>query len=108
MIVLLIFLVLFLAVVGIAYGCYRKAFYNPRVKTDPERIDIPEGEIYEPFRELMTGWVRWTRTLPCEKVEITSHDGLRLVGKYYEYAPGPVLCFGQKRTDGRPALLRRK
>ena len=88
MIVLLIFLVLFLAVVGIAYGCYRKAFYNPRVKTDPERIDIPEGEIYEPFRELMTGWVRWTRTLPCEKVEITSHDGLRLVGKYYEYAPG--------------------
>ena len=32
--ILLIFLALFLAVVGIAYGCYRKAFYNPRVKTD--------------------------------------------------------------------------
>ena len=26
--------------------------------------------------------------MPCEKVEITSHDGLTLRGKFYEYAPG--------------------
>ena len=77
------------AVVLIALACYRKAFYNPKPKhTDPERIDIPEGEIYEPFRQQMVDWVRWTRSLPCEKVEITSHDGLTLRGKFYEYAPG--------------------
>ena len=79
-----------LAIVAlIAFVCYRMAFYNPKAKNaDPERIDIPEGEIYEPFRPRMTDWVRWTRSLPCEKMEITSHDGLTLRGKYYEYAPG--------------------
>ena len=79
-----------LAIVAlIAFICYRMAFYNPKAKNaDPERIDIPEGEIYEPFRPQMTDWVRWTRSLPCEKMEITTHDGLTLRGKYYEYAPG--------------------
>ena len=80
---------LLLAVALIAYACYRIAFYNPKVvKSDPEYIEIPEGEIYEPFRERMTAWVRWTRSLPYEVMEISSHDGLRLRGKYYEYAPG--------------------
>lgn len=74
---------------AIAYVCYRMAFYNPKQKNvDPERIDIPEGEIYEVFRERMTQWVRWTRSLPREDVEIRSFDGLTLRGKYYEYAPG--------------------
>lgn len=74
---------------AIAYVCYRMAFYNPKQKNvDPERIDIPEGEIYEVFRERMTQWVRWTRSLPREDVEIRSFDGLTLRGKYYEYSPG--------------------
>lgn len=74
---------------AIAYVCYRMAFYNPKPKhVDPERIDIPEGEIYEVFRDRMTDWVRWTRSLPREDVEIRSFDGLTLRGKYYEYAPG--------------------
>ena len=73
----------------IALICYRMAFYNPKAKkVDPEKIDIPDGEIYELFRPQMTDWVRWTRSLPCEKMEITSHDGLTLRGKFYEYAPG--------------------
>ena len=73
----------------IAYVCYRMAFYNPKPKDrDPEAIAIPEGEIYEPFREQMEAWVRWTRSLPREDVSITSFDGLTLKGKYYEYAPG--------------------
>ncbi len=73
----------------ISWICYRMAFYNPKAKNiDPEQIDIPEGEIYEPFRPQMEAWVRWTRSLPCEKVAITSHDGLTLRGKFYEYAPG--------------------
>lgn len=104
---LLVVAVLGLAVVLIAYACYRKAFYNPRVKNkDPEQIEIPNGEIYEPFREVMTDWVRWTRSLTHEKVEIRSHDGLRLQGKYYEYAPGaPMeLMFHGYRGDAERDL----
>lgn len=78
-----------LVTVAGAYVCYRMAFYNPKPKDiDPEQIEIPEGEIYEVFRERMTHWVRWTRSLPHEDLEITSFDGLKLRGKYYEYAPG--------------------
>ena len=78
-----------IAVLVVSYVCYRKAYYNPKPKNfDPERIDIPDGEIYEPYRQIMTDWVRWTRGLPHEKVEIRSDDGLILRGKYYEYAPG--------------------
>ena len=89
LILFLSLLMLLAAVALIALICYRKAFYNPKAKNaDPEQIDIPEGDIYEPFRPQMTQWVRWTRSLPHEKVEITSHDGLTLRGKFYEYAPG--------------------
>ena len=77
------------AVLLAAYGCYRFAFYEPPRKPLPEDIiEIPEGEIYEPFREKMENWVREARVLPHEDVEITSFDGLRLQGKFYEYAPG--------------------
>lgn len=78
-----------LAVLLTAYICYRMAFYNPKPKNaDPNAIPIPDGEIYEPFREQMEDWVRWTRSLPQEDVSITSFDGLKLYGKFYEYAPG--------------------
>ena len=78
-----------LAVLLIAYICYRMAFYVPKRKPrDPEMIDIPEGKEYEPFRPVMEDWIRQTRKIPHEKVQITSADGLKLTGKFYEFAPG--------------------
>lgn len=72
-----------------AYICYRIAFYVPdRKKTDNDAISIPDGEIYEPFRESMEGWIREARKLPHEEFSITSFDGVKLYGKYYEYSPG--------------------
>ena len=73
----------------IAYGCYRFAFYAPPRKALPEgAIELPEGAVYEPFREKMEFWIRETRKLPYYSVEITSFDGLKLRGKFYEFAPG--------------------
>ena len=73
----------------ISYGCYRLACYVPARKDLPEdSIEIPEGEIYEPYREKMENWIRQARKLPQKDVEITSFDGLKLRGKFYEFAPG--------------------
>ncbi len=81
--------VLVLAVLITAYVCFRMAFYAPpRKPVDPDIIEIPEGEIYEVYRESMERWTREARAMPHEDVQITSFDGLRLTGKYYEYAPG--------------------
>lgn len=84
-------LVLFLALVCLitAYICFYIAFYAPRKKAvNTDEISIPDGDIYEPFREQMISWVKEARALPHEEVSITSFDGLKLYGKYYEYAPG--------------------
>ena len=71
-----------------SYICFRMAFYVPKRKPKGDEIEIPEGEIYEVFREKMENWVRSVRAMPHEDMEIQSFDGLTLRGKYYEFAPG--------------------
>ena len=82
-------LIALLALVAIiSYGCFRMAFYVPRKRPLPkEEYPIPEGEIYEPFRDMMVNWIKEVRQIPCEAVRIRSFDGLTLTGKLYEYAP---------------------
>jgi len=79
-------LALVLLVLLISYICFRMAFYTDRKEVRPE-FDIPPGEIYEPFRERMIGWMKATRALPHEEMAITSFDGLTLTGRYYEFSP---------------------
>lgn len=80
---------LLLLLLLICYICFRIAFYAPpRKETDPEAIETPAGRIYEPFREQMVRWVREARAMNPREVEITAFDGLKLRGKFYEYAPG--------------------
>lgn len=70
-----------------AYLCYRKAFFVSR-RTRQKPVGLPEDAIYGQFREVVNKWAKETRALPCEELEITSFDGLRLRGRYYEFAPG--------------------
>jgi len=78
-----------MAVLVIAYICYRITFYAPKRKPLKEdEFDIPHGEIYEPWRESMVRWTREVRAMPNEEFSITSHDGLKLYARFYEYAPG--------------------
>ena len=69
-----------------AYWCYRMAFYADR-SIPQEEYPVPKGEIYEPFREKMIQWIKETRQMPRQEVEITSFDGLKLRGMYYELSP---------------------
>jgi len=80
--------VVILAVLLIAYICYRMAFYSPPRPEMSDKIELPVGEIYEAYREKMENWARETRAMKKEPMEITSFDGLTLRGQFYEYAPG--------------------
>lgn len=82
-------LVLLLVPLGVTVYCFFKVFYVPnRDPEDPDRYEIPDGEIYEAHREDIVGWTKMIREMPREEVEVTSFDGLTLRGRYYEYAPG--------------------
>ena len=89
----------------VAYLCYRKVFYSPpRTPLKDDEYEIPPGEIYEEYREQMVAWMKETRTMPCERVSITSFDGLTLRGRYYEYekgAPLEILFHGYQGNSER-------
>ena len=75
-----------------SYVCFRMAFYVPEKNKKPKgEFDIPQGRIYEPYRDQIVGWIKQTRALPCEPMTITSFDGLQLQGTCYESAPGAVI-----------------
>lgn len=107
--------VLFIAVLVlvISYICFRMAFYVPRKKVvNSEEFKLPDGEIYKKYENEMIGFIKKVRQLPHEDVEITSFDGLKLRGKYYEYAPNaPIeLMFhgyrGNSESDLSGGVLR--
>ena len=121
MIILWVLLAVAALVLLTAYICFRMAFYAVR-KPETDEFSIPEGPIYEPYRELMVGWMKETRAMPQEQFQVTSFDGLKLRGRYFECNPGaPIelmfhgyrgradrdLCGGVQRcfSLGRNALL---
>lgn len=107
MLVFCIPLFLVFLVAAICYGCFRMAFYVPKKRpVSKDEYPLPEGEIYEPFRDVMVSWMKEVRQMPYEAVSIRSFDGLTLTGKLYEYAPGaPIeLMFHGYRGDAERDL----
>ena len=85
--------------------CFFRVFYSkrqPALKED--EYDIPPGEIYEPFREQMIAWQKEIREMAHEDVQIVSHDGLTLRGRYYEHrrgAPVELMFHGYQGNSDR-------
>ena len=78
-----------LLVLLLSFICFMLVFFSPtRKPSELEKISIPKGKIYEPHRATMEKWIRETREAPHEDVTITSYDGLKLRGRYYEHTPG--------------------
>ena len=105
----------------VSFVCFLLTFYSSNKSTTQE-YPLPPGEIYLPYRDTMVAWMKEARTLPYERLSVTSFDGLTLRGRYYEYAPGaPIelmmpgyrglaerdLCGGVQRcfAMGRSALI---
>ena len=80
---------LILAVLVTAYICYRRMLYSPpRRMPGPGEYEIPDGDIYEFFREDMVAWTDMIRAYPYKEYSIQSFDGLTLRAKFYELEPG--------------------
>ena len=78
-----------LAVLVTAYICYRLMLYSPpRHMPGEDEYQIPDGEIYEVFREDMIGWTKMIRAYPYKEYAIRSFDGLTLRAKFFEHKPG--------------------
>ncbi|MBQ8892913.1 MAG: alpha/beta fold hydrolase [Clostridia bacterium] len=82
-------IILTIIILLIAYYCFHEAFYaSRRPPKVQEEFEMPPGEIYEPYHPAMRQWMKEVRAMPFEELSITSFDGLKLYGKYYEYKPG--------------------
>lgn len=92
-------------VLTVSLICYFMAFYSPKRKAcNPEEYKFQLEELYEPYRQDMIKWMKDARALKPETLKIKSHDGLTLVGKYYEYqkgAPIEILFHGYKGNGER-------
>ena len=90
---MLIFIAILSAIIlGGSYYAYRLAFLAPMESRD--KVPEPIGKHYDPYRGTIEEMFRTLIQRPCEEVSITSHDGLKLVGRYYHTADGAPLCIG--------------
>lgn len=72
-----------------AYVCYVLTFKARKEKPLGEgEYDFPDGKIYKPYYPMMKQWTDEVRAREYEEVSITSFDGLKLYGKYYECEKG--------------------
>lgn len=69
--------------------CFLKVFYSPKRKPlGKDEYSIPDGDIYEVYRDDMIAWTKQIRSMPHEDFSIKSFDGLTLRAKYFESVPG--------------------
>lgn len=75
-----------------SFVCFMIVFYSPKRKPlGEDEYEIPKGEIYEVYRDYMVEWAKKSRTMPHVDMCITSFDGLKLRGRYYEYSKDAVV-----------------
>jgi len=86
----------------ISFICFRMAFYAPN--RDPKDFGttlVPEGEEYKPYGATIAAWAAETKAMPHREFSITSFDGLKLYGRYYECqkgAPIELMFHGYRGT----------
>lgn len=88
MVILLFAALLILLFLLITGWCFRLGFYAANKKMPEDVIETIKGQVYDPYREIMRQGIREVRAMKCEEMTVTSFDGLKLCGRFYEYAPG--------------------
>lgn len=105
-IVIAVISLIFIVLVA-SFICYMLVFHTQKRKPkDPDYFPLPDGDVYKPLHEGMIEWMKLARSMPRERLEIKSYDGLKLVGYYYEHKPGaPIeILFHGYKGDGERDL----
>ena len=84
---LIILAVLLLIALIVSYIAFRIGLYYPLPHPD-EPHQIPKSSQHKAYKSRILSMVREMEELPYEPVYITSHDGLRLFGRYYHVKDG--------------------
>ena len=90
------------AVIGVLLYCYNLAFRRDEKRVSKEGA-VPEGEQYEVFSDVIIKGANNILNAPYEKVTTTSHDGIKLVGRYYHVkdgAPVSIIFHGYRSNIG--------
>lgn len=101
-----LYVILFVLVIVLltAYICFRMTFYATRKNKAVKEFDLPPGKEYIPYHDIMKRWQTEVKALPYKDIYITSFDGLRLHGKFYEYdidAPIELMFHGYRGSAER-------
>lgn len=76
-----------IVILGFAYYCFRISFHVPKIRHE-NLYEAPKGKQYANVAQRMAEISMIMESSPCEWVQIDSHDGTKLYGRYYEYYPG--------------------
>lgn len=81
------FFALFLLV---CYVAYRRAFFS---RPDPNKKPyvVPQKEQYQRHKDMLLTLIGELDSAPFEPITITSHDGLKLYGRYYHFCDNAPL-----------------
>lgn len=92
-----------LADLGLSYAAFKEAFHSPASLRN-RHYRVPKREQYQKFKPLTLKYIAELDTKPYEKVQVKSHDGLTLTGRYYkgkEDMPLAICVHGYKSTPLR-------
>ena len=90
------------SVTGVLLYCYNLAFRRDERRVSKEG-EVPEGEQYEVFSDVIMKGANNILNAPYEKVTTTSRDGIKLVGRYYHVkddAPVSIIFHGYRSNIG--------
>lgn len=97
MLIVIILAALAAAALYVLHFGYKLAFYYVDSQASP--YEYTDDDQTQKCRELLDSAIAEFEAVPAETVTITSHDGLKLTGKYYHVADGAPLeiqCHGYK------------
>jgi len=103
-VLLIVFAGILALLFSLSYFSFRKTFYVKNSKKIHPEFELPKGEIYLPYKDVMLSWMKEAKTFKREKIYIKSFDNLTLSATYYEFfkdAPLEIMFHGYRGSAER-------